>query len=275
MLNRLVVLLCVAALACAGALLRAGTLAAAQDAAPKAAVRVKDVQASAGRDVTVEIEMESAGDIAAIIFSLNWDPTAFSYVSSALAPGGPQSANLTVNSQPQQTSAGRLGVLIDSGDPFDKGRKTIMTVTFSVLPDAATRDYQFTFGSTPAMMSLSTVKAQLVDTKFTPGTARVKGSGKAQQPAASAPQQFVPGGRSITGRVLNELRYGIKHAQVIITGPDGNTKTAKTNSFGYFTFDNLPEGSYRINTKTKGYSFGPRTVEASTTPIEAEFMEAT
>lgn len=260
MLKKYLVSLVIALFATAGLPLHSQTPAGTTTAkkASTAQIKIKDVEAPAGRNVTLAFELESAGGIGAIVFSLNFDPAAFRYVSSTLTDEAPKTANLSLNTQPQQTSAGRLGVLMDTTAAFEKGKRTVMTATFQVLPDAAARDYQFTFGSAPAMMSVSTIDAQLVDTKFIPGTARVTAAR-----------------RSVSGRVLNQLRYGINRAQITITGPDGKTQSAKTNSFGYFMIDNLPAGAYTINARSKGYAFGAKSVEASAAPSEIEFQEAT
>lgn len=258
MLKRHLVSLIIALSAAAGLPLHSQTPVDGQKKAPTATVKINDAEASAGRNVAIEIELESASEIGAIIFTLNWDPTAFTYVSSALTAAAPKSANLSLNTQPQHNSAGRLGVLMDTTAAFEKGKKTVMTATFEVLASAAPRDYQFTFGSTPAMMSLSTINAQLVDTKFIPGTVRV-----------ASPR------RSVSGRVLSELRFGINRAQITLTGAYGKPRTVKTNSFGYFNFDDLPEGTYTVNAKEKRYSFAAQSVQASTTPNEIEFQFAT
>lgn len=142
--------------------------------APTATIRALDMKATAGRDISLQIELESKEDISVMIFSLDFDPSAFTYVSSKLNPGAPKSAVLTVNAE--QTAAGKLGALIDSSTAFASGKKAVMTVVFHVAPNAPAQNYNFNFTSRPAKQSVSTVKTQLVNTKFEPATVRIVAS---------------------------------------------------------------------------------------------------
>ncbi|MEQ1605121.1 MAG: cohesin domain-containing protein [Pyrinomonadaceae bacterium] len=141
---------------------------------PTATIRARNVKATAGREVTLEIELESKEDITVMVFSLDFDPAVFTYVSSKLSPGVPKAAVLTVNAE--QTAAGKFGALIDSSTAFTIGKKAIMTVVFRVAADAPARDYQINFSSKPARQSTSNIKTQLVDTKFEPATVSVVAS---------------------------------------------------------------------------------------------------
>ena len=142
--------------------------------APTATIRAKSVKAIAGRDVTVEIEIASKGDITVMVFSLDFDPNVFTYVSSKISSAAPKEAVLTVNAE--QTAAGKFGAIIDSSVAFGVGKKSAMTVVFHVAPDAPARDYPINFSSKPARQSVSTIKTQLVDTKFESATVHVAAS---------------------------------------------------------------------------------------------------
>ena len=65
---------------------------------------------------------------------------------------------------------------------------------------------------------------------------------------------------SVSGRVTDG-KGGIARASVLLTFPNGETRTVKTNSFGYFQFDGVPAGEiYIINVNSKGHSFSPRII---------------
>lgn len=134
-------------------------------------IRAKDMKAVAGDKVTLEIELTSTEDLAVMIFTLNFDPAVFKYISSAISPTAPETAVLQVNDE--QTSAGKLGALMRSTTPFAKGKSTVMTADFQVLPGAPAGEHKFTFSSKPAIQSVSTIKAVLVEAAYVPGTIRI------------------------------------------------------------------------------------------------------
>ncbi len=141
---------------------------------PKASLRAKDAKAVAGQPVTIEIELESREDIGVMIFSLDFDPSIFTYVSSALSSGAPKEAVLTVNDRVTQT--GKLGVLVDSTVALPKGKRTVMSVVFLVAAAAGAGNHEIAFSSTPAAQSVADSKSALIATKFIPGTVRVAAS---------------------------------------------------------------------------------------------------
>lgn len=63
---------------------------------------------------------------------------------------------------------------------------------------------------------------------------------------------------SVSGRITNGKK-GIAQAQVYLNGQNGEPKLANTDSFGYFTFADVPSGqTYIINIFAKHYSFSPQ-----------------
>jgi hypothetical protein len=61
---------------------------------------------------------------------------------------------------------------------------------------------------------------------------------------------------SVSGRVTTSGGQGVYKAQVAITDPGGNTRTAITNPSGYYRFDNIPTGlMYMIGVSSKRYTF--------------------
>ncbi len=66
---------------------------------------------------------------------------------------------------------------------------------------------------------------------------------------------------SISGRVLTVNGLGIPHSIVNFTDADGNIRTARTNQFGYFRFDDVEVGqTYIFQVSAKGYLFAPQVI---------------
>ena len=66
---------------------------------------------------------------------------------------------------------------------------------------------------------------------------------------------------SVGGRVLNVDRNGVFRAVVTLTDMNGETRTAITNPFGYYRFENISVGeTYILSVRSKRYQFAPRVV---------------
>jgi len=66
---------------------------------------------------------------------------------------------------------------------------------------------------------------------------------------------------TISGRVVTPQGSGIPRAVVTMTDGFGNVISAKTNSFGYYKFNNISAGeSYVVNVSTKNYQFEQQVV---------------
>lgn len=85
--------------------------------------------------------------------------------------------------------------------------------------------------------------------------------------------QAVPTAAEVTvaGRVTNGKR-GIANAQVYLTDQNGETKTAFTNSLGYYQFKNVGVGqSYTVNVLSKRYLFSPKVITINEEITELNF----
>ena len=68
-------------------------------------------------------------------------------------------------------------------------------------------------------------------------------------------------GVTVSGRVLNSAGLGVSRAHVYLTNGDGNSFSAYTNGFGYFTFLNFAIGQgYVAGVQNKGQIFSPRVI---------------
>ncbi len=83
------------------------------------------------------------------------------------------------------------------------------------------------------------------------------------------------GGATITGRVVDASGRSISKASVVLTGADGISRTAQSNVFGYFVFEDVPVGeSYVVNVRHKRYTFEPRFVGLTDSITGLDFVAA-
>jgi subtilisin family serine protease len=79
-------------------------------------------------------------------------------------------------------------------------------------------------------------------------------------------------GVTVGGRVLSASGAGVANARVLVTNQSGERRTAISNSFGYFRFENVAAGaSYVFEISHKRYSFAPRVVNVSEELNELNF----
>jgi hypothetical protein len=79
-------------------------------------------------------------------------------------------------------------------------------------------------------------------------------------------------GVTVGGRVLSPSGAGAANARVLVTNQSGETRTAITNSFGYFRFESVAAGAdYVFEIRHKRYSFAPRVVNVSEELNELNF----
>ncbi|MBS1797508.1 MAG: carboxypeptidase regulatory-like domain-containing protein [Acidobacteria bacterium] len=68
-------------------------------------------------------------------------------------------------------------------------------------------------------------------------------------------------GVSVSGRVLTSGGRALANAVVVLQAPDGTSRSVRTNSFGYYRFDDVASGeNYVISASAKGQRFTPRVV---------------
>lgn len=80
---------------------------------------------------------------------------------------------------------------------------------------------------------------------------------------------------TVGGRVMNAKGSGISGAQISLTGPAGNVRTAVTSPLGYYQFDGVEAGhTYVIVASKKGYSFSdnPRLISVGEESANVDFM---
>jgi len=65
---------------------------------------------------------------------------------------------------------------------------------------------------------------------------------------------------SVSGRVVTSNGRGLGNATVLFTDSLGVRRTARTSTFGYYSFNNIPGDTYDIAISSKRYQFEPQTV---------------
>ena len=77
----------------------------------------------------------------------------------------------------------------------------------------------------------------------------------------------------VRGRVLNSAGRGVSGALVIITDPDGSSRYASTNSFGYYRLADVMSGrSYVVSVQSKRYRFTPQILTLDQNVDEFNFI---
>lgn len=144
-----------------------------------------------------------------------------------------------------------------TGSPYTTGGTLSLTLVFnstgSFLFTANSSSRNLTsFSVDSATGALSNPVVLAANSAGTAGTL----NGIAYANFASAPVSV-----SVSGKVISSEGNVIPRAIVTVSNGSGVVATAKTNSFGNYTFENLPGGvSYTFNVVTKGFSFAPQTV---------------
>jgi uncharacterized repeat protein (TIGR01451 family) len=79
-------------------------------------------------------------------------------------------------------------------------------------------------------------------------------------------------GVTVSGRVTTPDGYGLRNAIVTITDSTGMARTARTSSFGYYSFEGIEVGgTYVISVGSKRYSFTPRTLTVNDAVSDFDF----
>lgn len=77
---------------------------------------------------------------------------------------------------------------------------------------------------------------------------------------------------TIGGRVTASKGRGLSRASVVLTGLDGQTRYALTNSRGYFSFSDVESGmSYIVDVRSKRYTFASRSVFVTEDLVDIDF----
>ncbi len=207
------------------------------------AIRVVNVQSSPNMQVFVSIETDAQGGENGFGFTLNYDSLKLSNPLVALGSGVPVGTALI----PNTTQTGKVGVIL--GLPFGvgltAGTKQLITIRFDVAANASGGLSALTFGDMPVVREVSDVNANVLMSGFTDGAIDILA------PTAATV--------SVGGRVLSADNRAVSGAQISMTDQTGNVRLARTNPFGYYSFEEIPAGAtYIFSVSHKLYQFAPQ-----------------
>jgi hypothetical protein len=141
---------------------------------PPASVRVVNVtNAQSGATVNVPVSLAANGNENGLSFSLNFDTTKLTYVSTALGSGA-SGATLLTNAA--QAASGKLGVILalPPNQTFAAGTQELVQVTFM----AAVRTYAFStivsFGDVPIVRELSDAPGNVLAATYASGLVSIQ-----------------------------------------------------------------------------------------------------
>ncbi len=78
---------------------------------------------------------------------------------------------------------------------------------------------------------------------------------------------------TISGRVFSPDGRGVPHALVLLTNPHGETKTARTSSFGYYRIDGIPAGETQVvSVLSKSFQFASVVISANEDLFDLNFV---
>ena len=140
------------------------------------------------------------------------------------------------------------------------------TYTFSAtgLPPNLTINSNGLISGTPTTSGTFIITVTATQTAFAPGDE----TSKQFQLLITAPTAATV---TVAGRVLNGQR-GISRARVTLTDASGSTRSALTNSFGYYSFDEVGAGeTYIFSVHSKRYSFATQVVTVTKDLTELNF----
>lgn len=213
-------------------------------------MRVVSTNAAPGSQVTVSIELDSQNDEVAASFTLNFDAAKLSNPVVTLGTGAPAGASLGVNAN--ETSGGKLGILVDSNDSFifSPPARQVIAVTFTVAAGAPAGATPITFVTTPTPLSISNPIGSLLQTTYEVGTVTIS------EPVATAV--------TVSGRVTTPSGQSLRNAVVSIVDSNNVRRTATTSSFGLFSFSNvMTNQTYTFLVSSKRYRFTPQVISVT------------
>jgi hypothetical protein len=217
------------------------------------AVRLINQTSSAGQQVTVPINVDTTGDETGYTFSISFNPAVLQADSVTIGDlGGNVISNIN-------NTNGTIGFSITSfsganGTITEVTNQTLVRVQFTVAVNASTGATQINFTDTPARRKVSGVdpNSPLPQPAYENGTVTVSGPTSAKV--------FVSG-RVMKGNNSSDKGVGVARATVTFTDLQGNLRTARTNQFGYYRFEEVDVGlTYVFQASAKGMQFAPQVV---------------
>jgi hypothetical protein len=77
---------------------------------------------------------------------------------------------------------------------------------------------------------------------------------------------------TLSGRVITPDGGGLRNSQVRLIGSDGVIRSVPTSSLGYYSFDNIANGTYTVTVSSRRYRFETRSVDLSAPLSDLDFV---
>ncbi|MGB7201051.1 MAG: CARDB domain-containing protein [Pyrinomonadaceae bacterium] len=218
---------------------------------PVAVSRIGDV-------LTLAVELEAQGDETGASFTLEYDTAVLSNPTNVTLGAGAGNAVLTVNSS--QTAQGRLGIVMDKApnDAYPAGLRQLVWMTFTIAPNGPPTT-NIGFGNSPVLQEVADGAANSLTTAFTARTLALVGPTAAEV--------------SVGGRIVTSRGVGIRGVTVTITDAAGNSRSARSSTFGYYRFDAVAAGqTYVMSAVSKKYQFSNRVITVSDALDDIDFV---
>jgi len=242
--------------------------------------------------------------IAAAIFAVN----AFGQANLTFSGGNgsplsitlQQSVVYTINTSSCSASGSPVFIFDEAGNPFlSTGRAVSGTITFSI--NGGTAQPVNTTGSGFTENNLSVNDIYVLGVRpgapngstvvLSAGTITTNSNVAAPPPANGSYTTFITNASSaqcsnngvaapptaasvsISGRVLTNSRRGLANAFVYLTDQNGNTRVSRTNSFGYYRFEDVQAGQTVIVTVvSKRFQFAPQVLNLTEEVTQVNFV---
>ena len=204
--------------------------------------------ASAGSSITIPVTIgavPAGSPIESFDFTVFYDPAVLQPATTSGTNAGTLSANCSVLSNSPQS--GRLVVSGACATAIATASGGVLyNLQFNVVGSSGQRtDLLFNNPQTGANT--------FVFNNGSPTAATTNGSFTVLGPTASSV--------SISGKVTTASGRGIINVQVTLTDSQGNQRTARTTSFGYYRFENVAAGeSVTISAKARRFRFSQPTI---------------
>jgi hypothetical protein len=220
-------------------------------------IRVLDNTSSAGASVAIDIEVDAEGDETGYSFTLDYDHTKLSNPIASIGPNGGtiQSVNNPLGLPGKKT----FSVRNFPTTQYPAGNNQLLVrVTFDISVSATPGPTAITFSGNPTPNSVTDAGANTLAATFTGGTLTILA------PTAA--------GVTVSGRVLNKGGRAVPRSIVEMRDVNGVVRTARTNMFGYYRFEDVTVGEiYIFNVFAKGYQFTEQPVEINDTITNQNF----
>lgn len=209
---------------------------------PTRVIGIVPVGTFPGEVVTVPIDLFSLGNESSISFTVNFNPALLTNPVVTLGSGTVPGSTLVTDTT--QAASGRIGISLNSNNPYPQGLSRILSITFYVALNAQFGVTTLTFGSTPTTQSVTNSTGIQLPVTYQGGNVMIG---------------FSVAGVEVSGRVLTADGRGLRNAVVSITDARGVTQTATTGSFGHYRFEDVEAGrTCVIGVQSKRYSFASR-----------------